>query len=60
MKSLGFQSDADEIFDQEFRDFIESISLNAEEFAEFLAMPESSVPGVRRLVARRQSRVAGS
>ena len=57
-KSISVGRDADDEFDREFRDFIGSITLDDEELAAFLAMPECSVPEVRRLVAGRQSRVA--
>ena len=60
LKSVESQSDPDEEFDREYRDFIESITLSDEEFAAFLAMPESSVPEIKRLFAARQSRVAGA
>lgn len=40
--------------DQDFRDFVESISLTQEELVVFLARPELSIAEVRHLFARRQ------
>jgi hypothetical protein len=38
-------------FDRVFEDFIESITLSAEELAVFVAMPEASVAEVKRMFA---------
>jgi len=50
---LAFGADHHEETDQEFRDFIESISLTEEEMLAFLAAPElSTAAEARRLVAK--------
>ena len=43
------RDDSDDEFDPLFDDFLESITLTREELAVFVAMPEASVPEVKRM-----------